>query len=69
MATDVQVLLIITVGFLAFCAIIEFAPNRKKQKSRLMQTDGKRLIFEIPTPKQGKYSKYHQINQGSDKKC
>lgn len=32
-----------------------------------MQTDGKRLIFEIPTPKQGKYSKYHQINQGSDK--
>lgn len=33
------------------------------------ETDGKRLIFEIPTPKQGKYSKYHQINQGSDKNC
>ncbi len=30
MATGVQVLLIVTVGFLVFCAIIEFAPNRKK---------------------------------------
>lgn len=35
----------------------------KIKKSRLTQTDGKRLIFEIPTPQQVKYSKYHQINQ------
>lgn len=30
MTSGVQALLIITVGFLAFCAIVEFVPNRKK---------------------------------------
>lgn len=33
MTTSVQALLIVTVGFLAFCAIIEFAPNRKSKKA------------------------------------